>query len=44
MYLETLTGMADARTLSERHGFRKIAKPMGHTGRFGCDACYVRAL
>jgi putative acetyltransferase len=44
VYLETLTGMADARALYERNGFRPIAKPMGHTGHFGCDAWYVRAL
>lgn len=44
MYLETMTTMADARRLYERHGFTPVDKPIGHTGHFGCNAWYVRAL
>jgi putative acetyltransferase len=44
MYLETMTTMTGARRLYERNGFTPVAKPLGHTGHFGCDAWYVRAL
>lgn len=44
MYLETLQTMTDARRLYERHGFTRVARPLGHTGHFGCDAWYVRDL
>lgn len=44
MYLETMRSMADARRLYERNGFTPVARPIGHTGHFGCDAWYVRAL
>lgn len=44
MYLETMTTMAGARRLYERHGFTPVAKPIGQTGHFGCNAWYVRAL
>lgn len=43
-YLETLGRMATARAMYESAGFRPVAKPMGHTGHFGCDAWYVRSL
>lgn len=44
MYLETRQTMTDARRLYERNGFTPVAKPIGHTGHFGCDAWYVREL
>lgn len=43
-YLETLERMTDARRLYEKSGFEPIAKPMGNTGHFGCDAWYARKL
>lgn len=44
MYLETRQTMREARRLYERNGFAPVGKPIGHTGHFGCDAWYVRAL
>lgn len=41
MYLETRQTMTEARRLYERNGFTAVARPMGHTGHFGCDAWYV---
>lgn len=44
VYLETRHSMGDARRLYERNGFTPVAKPIGHTGHFGCDAWYLRDL
>lgn len=44
MYLETRQTMTEAMRLYERNGFAAVAKPIGHTGHFGCDAWYVRDL
>jgi len=44
MYLETLSGMTQARALYEKNGFRSLGRPLGATGHFGCNAFYVRAL
>ena len=43
-YLETLGTMTAARTLYARAGFAELDTPLGHTGHFGCDAYYLRAL
>jgi len=43
-YLETLKTMIDAKSLYERNGFRRIDKPLGRTGHFGCDSWYVKGL
>jgi len=43
-YLETLTGMDAAQRLYEKHGFQRIAGPMGATGHFSCDRFYLREL
>lgn len=43
-YLETLDHMTAARKLYEAYGFRRIDKPLGATGHFGCDAWYERSL
>lgn len=43
-YLETLTGMDDARRLYERMGFCRLAGPLGATGHFSCDQHYVLEL
>jgi putative acetyltransferase len=44
MYLETLTAMSQARALYERNGFRRLERPIGETGHFGCDSFYVKDL
>jgi putative acetyltransferase len=44
MYLETLAAMSQARALYERSGFRRLERPMGATGHFGCNSFYVRDL
>ena len=43
-YLETLRGMDAAMRLYERHGFSRIAVPMGATGHGGCNTFYLLAL
>ena len=43
-YLETLEHMDQAKRLYEKTGFKKLGKPMGATGHFGCDAWYVKIL
>ncbi len=43
-YLETLDGMDAAMRLYERHGFRRLAAPLGATGHHGCDRWYLRVL
>jgi putative acetyltransferase len=44
MYLETLTGMDQAKALYVKHGFQPLSAAMGTTGHFGCDQFYLRAL
>jgi putative acetyltransferase len=44
MYLETLNTMTAAQKLYEKLGFKKIDKPMGATGHFGCDRFYARPV
>jgi putative acetyltransferase len=43
-YLETLTGMDAAQHLYSKHGFERIAAPLGNTGHFGCNRFYLRDL
>jgi putative acetyltransferase len=43
-YLETLTRMREAARLYERHGFERVARPLGATGHFTCDRWYQRTL
>jgi putative acetyltransferase len=43
-YLETLTGMAAARHLYERAGFRPLRQSLGATGHFGCDRWFALEL
>lgn len=44
VYLETLNSMSTAQKLYEKTGFKKLAKPMGATGHFGCDRWYALDL
>lgn len=43
-YLETLTGMDDAKRLYRKSGFQVIPKSLGATGHFGCDSFFMRDL
>jgi putative acetyltransferase len=43
-YLETLTAMDRARALYEKNGFRRLDRPLGTTGHFGCDCYYLKEL
>jgi putative acetyltransferase len=43
-YLETLATMTDAARLYERHGFARVAAPLGATGHFTCDRWYLLEL
>ena len=43
-YLETLTGMAAAQRLYDKHGFKPVCAAMGKTGHFSCDKFFVRDL
>ena len=43
-YLETLASMSRARVLYEAQGFRKLCRPEGATGHFGCDSWYELLL
>jgi putative acetyltransferase len=43
-YLETLKVMEAANRLYLARGFTPLAKPMGATGHFGCDAWYALEL
>jgi putative acetyltransferase len=43
-YLETLEGMTAAQRLYEKFGFRRLEKPLGATGHFGCDRWFTLAL
>lgn len=44
MYLETLHNMVQAKALYEKNGFEPLARPLGNTGHFGCNAFYARKL
>jgi len=39
-YLETLTQMTQAQGLYQSIGFRRLDRPLGNTGHFGCDRWY----
>lgn len=43
-YLETFSNMLAARKFYEKHGFVRLAAPMGRTGHSACDVWYARAL
>jgi len=43
-YLETLTSMVQAQRLYAACGFKRIKRPLGNTGHFGCDRWYTKAL
>jgi putative acetyltransferase len=43
-YLETLTGMDDAKRLYRKSGFSAIPQSLGATGHFGCDSFFIRDL
>jgi putative acetyltransferase len=43
-YLETLASMTAAARLYERHGFKRVAAPLGATGHFTCDRWYLLEL
>jgi putative acetyltransferase len=44
VYLETLSGMSDARRLYEKLGFLRIDGPLGQTGHFGCNTFYKKSI
>lgn len=43
-YLETLTGMDDAKRLYRKSGFLPIPQALGATGHFSCDSFFIRDL
>ena len=43
-YLETLSNMNAARTLYEKLGFKRLARPLGNTGHYGCNSFYLLEL
>ena len=43
-YLETLPNMVAAQRFYEKHGFRRVDKPLGRTGHTACDVLYLKAL
>lgn len=43
-YLETLTGMDDAKRLYRKSGFTTIPQALGATGHFSCDSFFIRDL
>jgi putative acetyltransferase len=43
-YLETLTGMDDAKRLYRKTGFRGIPQSLGSTGHFSCDSFFILDL
>lgn len=43
-YLETLTNMTEAQELYQRFGFKRLDKPLGNTGHFGCDRWFALDL
>ena len=44
VYLETLTGMDDAKKLYRKSGFTPIREALGRTGHFSCDSFFVREV
>lgn len=44
IYLETLDNMTAAQKFYEKYGFRRLDKPIGNTGHFSCNVCYLREL
>ena len=44
IYIETFKGMAEARRLYEKSGFKYIDGPLGETGHFSCDIHMSLAL
>ncbi len=44
VYLETLPNMTAAQRFYEKHGFVLLEKPLGNTGHFACDVCYLKQL
>ncbi|MGD8384057.1 MAG: GNAT family N-acetyltransferase [Lysobacterales bacterium] len=43
-YLETTTGMRQARRLYQRFGFADLDKPLGNTGHTGCGSWMLKTL
>ncbi len=43
-YLETLLSMDKANNLYKKSGFKILAKPLGNTGHYGCNAWYLKKL
>jgi putative acetyltransferase len=43
-YLETLLSMDKANSLYQKSGFKLLAKPLGNTGHYGCNAWYLKKL
>lgn len=43
-YLETMEGMAQARRLYGKHGFKTLKEPMGNTGHTSCETWMAREL
>jgi len=43
-YLETMTNMTQAQELYQKFGFKRLNKPLGKTGHFGCDRWFALDL
>ena len=43
-YLETMLRLPEANSLYKRFGFELLAKPIGNTGHYSCDAWYLKKL
>ena len=43
-YLETMSNMGAARALYEKLGFKRLARPIGSTGHYGCNSFYLLEL
>ena len=43
-YLESFANMKAAHRFYEKHGFRRIAEPMGETGHSSCEVFYFKEL
>lgn len=43
-YLETFSNMTAAQKFYAKHGFTRLASPMGGTGHFSCDVWYIKEL
>jgi len=43
-YLETTTGMKQARRLYQRFGFAELDQPLGNTGHTGCGSWMLKTL